>query len=260
MEVTIKYLFCISTGRCGTDYLSSLLGTLNNCESYHEQKPLLHNAIMRTYLAGDKNLMDQHLPEKLHNIRTSIKNDKLYVDTSHMFIKGFGWELAKHLNPQHIGVIILKREKESVVQSTQRIHSGPYTYLGRKWILVPYQKAIIPPPISVLRYKITYAFFKIYSSLLGQKRSIKRKYPSFIKRSSIRLLRWYYDETYALGKLFQKEFPKIHYLEVNLEELNTLTGFEKIVNAFHLKDRYQSEKVMPLIGKKRNLKSKYRGS
>lgn len=253
--MNVKYIFCISTGRSGTAYLSKLLSQLNDCNAYHEQKPLLHNKLMRDYLGGNKEPLMQELPKKLELI---FKNSKpIYVDTSHIFIKSFGWEIPHHIPHHEIGVIILKRDKENVSSSTQRVHSGPFTYLGRKWILAPYKKAIVKPPINGLTYNMYRYVLKGYWILKGETKSEVKKYPRFFNNKSLELINWYYDEIYALGNKFQKTFPKINYLELNLDELNKIDGFEKIVKAFRLEAFYDKELVKSVIGKPTNLKSEY---
>ena len=92
--MSVKYIFCISTGRCGTDYLCGLFKQLDKCNAFHEQKPLFHNEQMRAYLNGDKEALREQLPLKLTKIFK--EPSKLFVDTSHLFIKGFGWELPNH--------------------------------------------------------------------------------------------------------------------------------------------------------------------
>lgn len=251
----IKHIFCISTGRCGTDYLKTLLETLDNTAAYHEQKPLLHHKIMRNYLNGDTHLLNKELPYKLARIKNVTNANKTYVDTSHIFIKSFGWELPKHIKQEEIGVIILKRNIDKVVQSTQRIHSGPYTYLGRKWIITPYKKPLLKPPISLFQYKVNRLLFKLFSFVNGSHNSVKKKYSNGLQRSSMKLLNWYYNETYALGEKYQKQFPNIKYVSLTIEELNVMEGFEKIIDTFKLRDQYHPSRVKSLLGKKRNLKA-----
>ena len=254
--MNIKYIFCISTGRCGTDYLKSLLSQLDNCNAFHEQKPLLHHKVMRTYRNGDTTLMQQLFPKKL--ARITKDPSKLYVDTSHIFIKSFGWELPSAIPEEEIGVIVLKRNKQDVINSTHRVHSGPFTYLGRKWILVPYKNALCKPPLHRYVYRIYRNALKLYWMLLGETESTVKTYPAFFEKLSKKLIDWYYDETYALGDRFKKTFPNVTYVDVALEEINSLEGVARMVKAFGLESRYDSEKMIPLLGKARNLKKEFK--
>lgn len=253
--MSIKYIFCISTGRSGTAYLSKLLSQLDNCSAYHEQKPVLHNEIMRDYLDGNEEKLKNELLKKIEYIRNN--QNAIYADTSHVFIKSFGWEIPKHIPQNEIGVVILKRDKEKVVQSTQRVHSGPFTYLGKKWILIPYKNAIIKPPINYYIFHFYRYLLKLYWLYKDETNSIVKTYPKFFRNKSIQLINWYYDEIYALGAKFKKTFPKITYVDLNLEDLNTIEGFETIIQTFKLNEYYDKEAVKSVIGRVSNLKSEF---
>ncbi len=251
----IKYIFCISTGRSGTAYLCKLLSTLNDCYAYHEQKPILHSELMRFYLNGNKTPLLKQLPIKLEKIRNNPTG--IYADTTHIFIKSFGWELPKFIPQDEIGVIILKRQQEEVVKSTHRIHSGPFTFLGRKWIIVPYKNCLIKSPLDYNIYLASRYILKLYWLFKGQYNSTEKNYPKFYERKSKQLLKWYYQETYALGEKYKLTYPHINYVEVTLDEINTINGFEKIIKAFNLQDHYNVEKLKPVLGIARNLKKEY---
>ncbi|RSK40498.1 hypothetical protein [Mangrovimonas spongiae] len=251
----VKYIFCISTGRSGTAYLCKLLGALEKCQAFHEQKPILHHGIMRSYLAGKTAPLKHVMPNKVKHIKKH--SESLYVDTSHIFIKSFGWELPKYIPEDEIGVVILKRDKEQVVESTQRVHSGPFTYTGRKWIITPYRLAIIKPPLSFLTYMFYRALFKGYEFVRGERNQIEKTYPKCIVKYSKKLLEWYYDETYALAEKYKAQYPNITYITVDLDGLNTIEGVEKIIQTFKLEHLYAKAKILPYLGQKTNLKLEY---
>lgn len=246
----IKYIFCISTGRCGTDYLSKLLATLEGCNSFHEQKPRLHKAEMREYLQGNLESIQKLMPDKISKINSH--SGALYSDTSHVFIKSFGWEIPKYIPQEEIGIIILKRDIDKVAESTHRTQSGPFNDLGRDWIIYPNGNNILRPPLCVLEYKVSRIILKALWKI--NKGSGYKKYPTYFRRQSLSLIKWYYNETYALAEKYQKDFPSINYIEVQLEELNTVEGFEKIVDTFNLQEYYSRERLEIVIGKPVNLK------
>lgn len=246
----IKYIFCISTGRCGTDYLSKLLATLDGCSSFHEQKPRFHKRVMQEYLKGNKEPIRELVIQKMEKINSS--RDVLYSDTSHIYIKSFGWEIPKHIPQEEIGVIILKRDIDKMAESTHRTQSGPFNDLGRDWLIYPNGNNILRPPMSVIEYKLYRVILKALWKI--NRNSGYKKYPSYFKKQSIKLIKWYYLETYALGEEYRKKYPLISYIEVQLDELNTFEGFEKIVNALGLQEYYSKEKIEPILGKPLNLK------
>ncbi len=246
----IKYLFCISTGRCGTDYLSKLLATLKGSSSFHEQKPRMHRGEMRDYLKGNKAPIQELMSRKMAKIYSHT--GVLYSDTTHVFIKSFGWEIPKYIPQEEIGIIILKRDIDKVAESTHRTQSGPFNDLGRDWIIYPNGKNIIHPPLSESMYRLLRFSLKIYWKLKGN--TGYKKYPLFFKKQSIKLIKWYYHETYALAEKYKSTFPNIHFIEIQLEEINSLEGFEKIISAFELYPFYNRNKTGELIGKPVNFK------
>ncbi|WP_310992290.1 hypothetical protein [Aequorivita marina] len=205
---------------------------------------------MQEYLKGNKKPIQQLMAQKMEKIKTHAGT--VYSDTSHIFIKSFGWEIPKHIPQEEIGVIILKRAVDAVAKSTHRTQSGPFNALGRDWIIYPNGNNNIKPPLRVFEYEILRVLLKAWWKI--NKNSGVRKYPPYFKRQSIKLIKWYYKETYALGELYQKTFPEITYVEVSLEELNTVEGFEKIVQAFNLQEFYSKEKIKTMIGKPVNQK------
>lgn len=250
--MSVKYIFCIRTGRCGTQYLSKLLGALDKSKSYHEQRPRLNGNLMQEYLRGDKSKLRVEIPKKVK----IIKNDtsEIYIDTSHLFIKGFGWEIPKFILENEIGVIILKRDVEKVVMSLFRVNTGPFCYIGRKWIVVPNGNNLSKPPINYFWYTIYRAILKFYWLIKGENRTIYKTYPKYFIKKSLMLLKWYYNETYVLSLKFMLRFPKIKYVPIDLNELNTIKGFEKIIEGFGLESNYNPKRIIKLLGKSINEK------
>ncbi len=250
--MSVKYIFCISTGRCGTSYLTQLFGALNDCSAHHEHQPLLNNTYMRAYLNGDKKPVQSAMLLKVEKITTN--GSQLYVDTSHIFIKSFGWEIPNYIREEDLGVIILKRPRKQVVKSTLRVHSDPFSYKGRRWIIVPHRNTLIRPPISYRLYSIYRYMLKIYWALTGENSVRNKNLPFFFKKTSIKLVEWYYQETYAMGELYKKQYPKIHYFDTTLEELNTLDGFKNVLKYFRLEHLYNAAKTEAVVAKRTNIK------
>jgi len=246
----IKYIFCISTGRSGTGYLANILSTLSDTKAYHEQKPRMNKEIMREFLKGNNAPLQSEMSKKVDLIMQA--SDGIYVDTSHIFIKSFGWEIPKYIPQNEIGIVILKRNKSKVVESFHRIQSSPFNDKGRDWIIYPNGNNLTSPAINAFNYKVLRFLLKGYWRVTGAKGH--KKYPSYFRDKSYKLLSWYYDEIYALGNKFQKMYPQISYVEVNLEELNTFEGVERIIKKFGLEKAYNKEKLADLIDVPVNLK------
>src|SRR5690606_24297034 len=110
----------------------------------------MHKEEMQHYLKGNKAPIQRLMQQKMDKINKS--KGILYVDTSHVYIKSFGWEIPKHIPQEEIGIIILRRDIEKVAASTHRTQSGPFNDLGRDWIIYPNGNNLLPPPISAKRY------------------------------------------------------------------------------------------------------------
>ncbi|MCK0538742.1 hypothetical protein [Alcanivorax quisquiliarum] len=88
--MSIKYVFCIGTGRNGTNYLKQILSSTEGCVAEHEPAPRCNREPMRRFLNDDPGAMKKLMPRKLAQIATSRAGAKVYVETNHAFIKGFG--------------------------------------------------------------------------------------------------------------------------------------------------------------------------
>lgn len=205
---------------------------------------------MQEYLKGNKEPLQNLMPKKMEKINS--QSGIIYSDTSHIFIKSFGWEIPKYIPQENIAVIILKRDMDAVAESTHRTQSGPFNDLGRDWIIYPNVNNILRPPLSIFEYKLSRKILKVLWRMTNN--SGYKKYPVFFKKQSLELIKWYYKETYALAEKYKRDFPKITYIEVSLDQLNTFEGFEEIVNAFSLQENYNRDKIVDIMGKPVNLK------
>lgn len=62
---------------------------------------------------------------------------------------------------------------------------------------------------------------------------------------------WYVDETNAMAEAYQQRFPLVDYVSIGLNELNQLSGIEKIAAHFELEI---NEAVKNLLGTATNQK------
>jgi hypothetical protein len=92
---SVDYIFCITTGRSGSDYLSTLFGHVEDCAAFHEPDPQANGRAMRRFSLGDREPMQKVVEQKLAAIRELKGNRSVYVETNHCFIKGFGWLFAE---------------------------------------------------------------------------------------------------------------------------------------------------------------------
>ena len=264
MTSKIKYIFCVNTGRSGSNYLYTLFKHANDAISMHEMKPIGHSEEMRQFFKDNITPMQELTKKRLKKIRELSTNNETFIETSHMFIKGFGWFLAEEIPNHEIGVIILTREKAKIVSSFNRMNSVALSQRGRNWIITPDIKSPLVPPPSLLGFHQTsYFIMKFLKKCETRAQNlIKRIFPNinflesrFFKHYNLKCLEWYVEETKALGEKFQLKHPNIRYYNVDVKDLNDI---EKVKSMFHHFGLTYQEEITQHIGKPTNLKEKYK--
>jgi len=257
----LDYIFCISTGRSGSDYLSSVFSHVEGCGAYHEAPPVTYGYTMQRYLANDERAMQVIAAQKLRRIHELKSACDVYVETNHCFIKGFGWLLLEALPQERVGVVILKRDRQKIAESYFRIGCTPLTKLGREWIMLPTAHAplVAPPRRGPLSAKATFHLFNLLKYPFKQDRFFRRwnlpkpTTPAFIANYELDCLKWYVDETAARTEAFMRKFPKVAYYPVEIDELNTLEGVGKMLDFFGCQAK---ETMAEVVGTPTNQKSK----
>lgn len=259
----VNYLFCINTGRSGSHYLSSIFDNVENCISEHEMKPIGHSTEMRQFLSGNREPMKNLSEKRLELIKQKCLNGETFIETSHLFIKGFGWFFAENIPHEEIGVIILERDKDKVVSSLERIDCVALEQRGQNWIKTPAMRNPImkAPSLFFLSPKMSFSLMHFLSNAIKKKIYQFKKigisrlpYPKFFRLYNRKCLEWYFDETFAQGESFQKKFPNIRYYKVNIENLNKADKVQELLDYFGLK---LNADMTSIIGKPTNLKSKH---
>jgi hypothetical protein len=211
---------------------------------------------MRQFLCGDPSAIKRLLPTKVAAIKASLAEASLYFESNHCFIKGFGWFIPDYLPLEEIGVIVLKRDRAEVVESYWNNRTTLFTDLGKKW-LIPIERPspCVVLPDSVNRCLKASWFWRLIAFLFRNKKIYRQlrirppKVPQWLARIEREALGWYYDETYALGRLYQQKFAEIRYFEANLSELNSLDMVLKMFAHFGFK---ANPAVEQLVGVRAN--------
>lgn len=137
-----RLIFIISTGRSGTGYLAGLLASDPRVVSTHEPEPKFSH-LMR-YVQGDPEVAKRFWV--LSKLPAIAKHDApIYVETSHLFCKGFIEPLIElGIN---FDVIILRRKPEDVAKSLVSLGWVPgRTADGAKWLLNPNDPGVVLLP------------------------------------------------------------------------------------------------------------------
>lgn len=137
-----RLIFTITTGRSGTGYLAEMLRFVPGILSCHEPEPKFSH-IMRSAQTNPEVAYNFWIRKKLPAIVG--KNAPIYIETSHLFCKGFIEPLI------HLGirpdVIILTRPWREVAKSLYELNIIPgRTPDGLKFLVSPEDPEVLPLP------------------------------------------------------------------------------------------------------------------
>jgi hypothetical protein len=203
--MSIKYIFCINSGRNGSEYLTKLLSEADNTVSIHEGSPIMNGSPMEKFNNGDSQELETLMPLKMREILKLSKNGrKIYCESNHSFIKGWGYLLPdKYIPQEEIGVIILRRDIDRTAYSLLRIHNIPSSSEWAKtWLLTSNAERNLSKPSD--------------------------------HASPYELCQWYAAETYLRAEEYKKMFPRIKYVECDLEQLNNYNFVLEMFSFFGL--------------------------
>ena len=255
----VKAIFCISPGRSGSHYLSGLLEESLNCDSHHEVQPNGFGSALQAFHQGDATEMQEVARAIATAIEAAAARGKVYADTSHCFVKGFGWPLMDLVEPGDIGVVVLTRDKQAVINSTFRAQSGPMKNLGRRFILTPDRQDPITKPPGFLGFgpRSGYALARGLHYIAMKSRRARRKLglnapdTQLFETYQRAAIDWYWEETYALGRAFREAYPGCKYFDTGTEDLNSPEVVQDLFTFFGVEP---NQALLDKIGVATNLK------
>jgi len=255
----IKYVFCINSGRSGSQYLYKLFVETHNSIAFHEKKPVGNGRAMRNHLNGKNKNIVNITKQKSEDIKKETASGKVYIETNHCFIKGFGWFLPQFIEEDSMAVIILVRDKEEIVNSLLRVSASLLEKDGRKWLISPDIKfPNITPPGKFLTPKLNFYLFSILKLPFRKYKFFKYinisplKTPPFIKNYETETLRWYLEEIDSLTERYRDQFKRIKYIKIHLNELNQA---EKVKALFKELGLTPKESLNEIIGTPTNART-----
>lgn len=196
-----RLILAVSTGRSGTAYLAEILGCVPDVSSHHEAKPKFSKALRPVQQNGQlayKFWIKEKLP--------AIAKDSapIYVETSHLFCKGFAEPLLD------LGIvpdlILLARPYRQVALSFCRFGTIPgRTAQGLKYLLGPADHGVL-------------------------------SLPDWQELDDYQLCYWYCLEIERRMSKYNELFSGLgaRIVRVSLEEINALSGFEKLLLGLNL--------------------------
>jgi hypothetical protein len=259
--LTPSVIFSINTGRSGSHYLSCLFQHVERCRAFHEATPIGNGRPMREFLRGRQASMRALTVAKLERIRRETAPDEVYVESNHTFIKGFGWLLPDYIPQTQMGVIVLHRNREEIAQSYYRIGCSPLRRRGRRWLMLPSVRCpLLSPPTHIISASATYGVMCFVHRMHRRADRVCRSLgrgqvppPAFLARYEMDALRWYVDETEARARRYREQFPDVSYFDVDVSELNTYEGVQRMLSHFNLIAR---PSIVSLLGNPTNLKQR----
>ena len=140
------FIFCINSGRSGSQYLATLLGTSPQVAAFHEAPPEMTGEILRlaelepyeaTYAAR------RFKADAIRDLLSQEPDRHLYAEMNHMFIKTFFDVVMREFSfgSERVGIVILRRELVSVVKSFAEL--GYFTErnpVWPAWMISPYAR------------------------------------------------------------------------------------------------------------------------
>jgi len=109
-------IFVISTGRCGTVFMSEIMRKLTPIPSFHEPTPWCVGRVCEEINNSHPSSWSQETRDELEEKRLQVEHDTLdgwYFESNQMFIKSF----YKIYDPAEIGVVYLYRNPIEVAMS-----------------------------------------------------------------------------------------------------------------------------------------------
>ncbi len=223
-----SFVFVATTGRSGTDSLTTILKSIDGAITYHEPHPIMVN---NPQLKRDDQFF--HLVRRFESlkkvyIRRAAIGHKVYVETNHLFIKNFCYPAAIEFK-EKMKVIHLYRDPISVAASFFNIGSIPgETEAGMTYLCAPSDRD------NVLQLN---EFIETYEGT---------------DKSMMKCL-WYYYEIEARTKRFHSIFPDIKMSHIQTKELS---DFDAVLRLFsELEIEYDENTLKSVIGTHLNQKS-----
>lgn len=194
-----RCIFTVTTGRSGSAFLTDLLARVDGVVSTHEPRPNFVHCLRLVQLHPE--LAQEFLLEDKVPAIQQVATGRIYVETSHIFCKGFleAWLQLPQLPVPDL--VLLHRDYRKVALSMLSLATTPArTVRGAKWYLSP-------------------ADASCYTQI-----------PGWESLHDYQLCYWYCLEIDARKKLYADLVRGCGGLVVDceLEALNTAAGFEKL--------------------------------
>lgn len=227
----IRYVFCINSGRAGSEYLATLLGTAPTAYSYHEPEPQMIGSYLHSIARNGlkKTFTDRRIKSKaIIKIASQLPDQSVYIETNHMFIKTF-YDVILH-DLKNIQVIHLQRDLLQTLKSfVQLCYFSDQNSAWPDWMISPNAKTAKIKAIDDDN-NLDYIDLSIA----------------------------YLIDIEARANEFHKNYPHIPFHKTNINDLNDTGKTKELFSKLGLKFTSKSEEVIGgKINQRANIKQKY---
>lgn len=222
-----RFIFTVATGGSGSNFLAELLACLPRVLSLHQPKPKYDRVLNMVQMCPPvaREFLQQ---KKLPAIRKSLGNQEVYVETSHLFCKGFLQAWLEIENLPLPDLVCLDRDARKTAVSLLQLNTIP----GRNW--------------QGLKYLLSPDSNNLVTRLSGHE-----------TMSDYQLCYWYCLEIEqrknAYKSLIQSKGGRC--IHTSVDELRSETGFDALCKALYLPEpgtrgrrklRRLQEKIIPV--------------
>lgn len=142
----IPKVFSISSGRAGSEYLQTVLGSADGVLAFHEPEPTMSGRALTEAMATGRAPVEltNYKLDTIDEATKALPPGWTYVETNHMFIKTFA-DAAIERWSDHIAVVHMRRNLVDVLTSFTRL--GYFSDRNRAW---PHWMHRVPSALSLL--------------------------------------------------------------------------------------------------------------
>lgn len=222
-----RFIFSVTTGRSGSNFITEALGCLSNLVSVHEPKPR-YDRVMRMVQHYPQIARQFLLEKKLPAIEKQVKPHDIYFESSHLISKGFleAWLEIESLPVPDL--ICLDRPHRDVSLSFNQLNSIPgRTINGLTYLLSP----LDPGTLTTLDNLDQYNDYQLCYWYCLETDARKQKYSALIESLGGKVARFSVNELKSLSKFseFRDQFELPNFKLFGQAKFNKLA--DKRVNA-----------------------------
>jgi hypothetical protein len=132
-----RFIFTVTTGRSGSNFLTEVLACLKDTCSVHEPRPRFDKVMRMTQ--GYPIVAEEFLAKKkIPAMEKKLKNKSIYAESSHLICKGFLEAWLKIDGVSTPDLICLDRDLRKISRSLLQLGTTPgRTFQGLKYYLAP---------------------------------------------------------------------------------------------------------------------------